>query len=218
MSKRGDTFEGQPPPLLEGGHGGDVPIGGDGRSLIRDGLFVTRRGMERVESAFKLAAEGVLDPGSSRQLLHYDASFDDYYLGIYILNLTPQHEIELKPLVKPGLARLRSLRAMLQVDFPTFKPGMSFQDSILDETVVADLIQFMQRVRTLVPYPTSMEAFGLGCVWMAFGIYGKGAGKSRERDLPALEKKDDEADPEHTAHPAWRQLKLRFPVSAFELN
>jgi hypothetical protein len=195
---------------------------------MKEGVFLSAPALERTRSAFAEVARSLADSGFKQSKLgselvdkvglRDDSGFDDYYLCLYISHLANIGSLHIEPNAKPGLSKLLALKALLDINLPEYKPGMTFDQTLLDEYLVADILLFTKAVKQIIPYATYVEGIGLGCVWLEFGVYGDRKGFTPGRDLPFLSKKVAEASSAETEHPAWRDAKMRFRVAAVELN
>lgn len=157
------------------------------------------------------------DAGFSDESIGEDASFDQWYLCLYLLRLTRQSSIPISQNnVSHDLREMFRLRTMHKLSLGPSGDLGSFSETLIDEHTVADIMLFTSRVRHLIPYETHVRSIETGCLWFEFSVYG--LPKKRVNDLPLLRKKDIEAGVDDTAHPEWRALKRRFKIEASELN
>lgn len=156
--------------------------------------------------------------------LQEDASYDDYYLHFYLLHLAQMPSVRISSSAGKGLSKLFDLSALLrfkndeydQFRLPVLSEKLTFEKSLINEFIVADVLYFASSVKELIPYPVGLEQLGLGCISLEFGIYGLGE-VPKDSSLPFLSKHDIEADIEHTKSERWRQVKQRFCVEQMQL-
>ena len=177
----------------------------------RGGLFLSAEGLARVRTAY----EALRGRGDSKVLLTAQAilgaeawrSFDDLYLAIYVGRLhTWKAATFIQPqLAKAGLKLARRLYVLLDIDVPTFVHSGSFEETLLSEFVVADLMQLRAAIQFMVPYPVRLERFSVGCIELEFGVWGPHDADPSD-ELPGLE------ESELRDLSTWQDLSRRFNV------
>jgi hypothetical protein len=188
--------------------------------MEKGGLFLTEKGFHVARGLYDLAMKGDnlnLVPLVRDKIRHAmsdeDSTFDDFYAAIYGLKLSNHREhFNVGKDGAPNSYRVAELKAMLGLEFHDFDRKASFDQSLINEYMVADVMSFNFALRDLLPYEVAIQKVGTGCLWLEYSIYGFGTEKARP-DLPQLSKRDVEwnksGDVPASAQ-AWFALKERF--------
>ena len=192
------------------------------------GIFLSPAGLKRVRSLFNeylISHERVREVRSERWFknagfpdmsIGEQATFDDWYVGLYLLRLSGLDHIDVKSEgVSSDLREMFRLRTMHRFALGDNEALTEFRDTLIDEHLVADVMLFSNAIRHLVPYEVHMRSIETGCLWFEFGVYG--SPKKSVQELPFLKKSDIEASADDTTHPGWAALKRRFKIEASEL-
>ena len=177
----------------------------------RGGLFLSVNGLKQVRAAYD-ALRGRGDAkvlAAAQATFGADAwrSFDDLYLALYVgrLHVWKARSFTHPWLAKAGLKLVRRLYVLLDIDVPAFAQDSDFEETLLSEFVVADLMHLRAAIQTLVPYPVRLERFSVGCIEMEFGVWGP-SDADPSHELPGLE------EGELRDMPTWQELSRRFNV------
>lgn len=143
------------------------------------------------------------------------ATFDDFYTAFYGVKLAGHDCFKVDRARQAQGERVASLRALLNIDLQKFNPRLTFDESLINEYDIADLMNFIGALREMIPYSVVVETLGLGCIWMEYGIYGN---RPRRGRLPFLDKAEIEAvlndeqrsEPSFSTASNWDNLKQRF--------
>lgn len=140
------------------------------------------------------------------------SSFDELYLALYCMALTGKHHASRHENDGPseGLRKRMSLRLLIDRDLPNVTRESTFEETLVDEFLVADLINLRARIEELVPYQTTLSEFGTGCIFLEFNIYASDEGP--KGPLPEMTRSFIESSP------AWNSVRDRFSISELELN
>lgn len=182
----------------------------------REGLFLSAVGLERVHAAYEaMRGRGKVDIlNSAPAALWGDrwSAFDDLYLALYVGRTQECHapagdhpsnwfDFDLEMACR--------LFVVLDVDFPSFDPKATFEQTLLNEYAVVDLMHFRAAVQRLLPYPIRLQRFRLGCVELEFGVWGPARRSEnifKPPELPGL-------DPAALRNKAsWQSISRRFKV------
>ncbi len=167
------------------------------------GLSLTTEGMDKAREAYRRYQESANDRDLRPRIDQYTArllgddwsNFDDIYVGFYALNLLTRRKISEEASENESGRVAPVVNVELDVAFPLVSRRTGFEQTLLDEFLVSDVIVAKQRIAQLIPYRTRLQSFSFGCVRMQFAILGfhsqgvttgpLGLNSSRLRDSPA---------------------------------
>jgi len=143
----------------------------------RGGLFLSEDGYTRVRRAYDaITGRGPISKLREAEGVLWEnrwTAFDDVYLAIYCSRLAAlKAPVEGGPkLERLDLTLACRLYVLLDMDIPHFSQNALFEETLISEYAVMDLMYFRGALQNLVPYPLRLERFALGCVEMEFGVY-----------------------------------------------
>jgi len=144
-------------------------------------------------------------------------SYDTVYLGLYTFNLAGIRkwvgESQTSPVITGGdTVSSATIETMLDLDLcPPYS-----KKRLLDERLVADLINFRSVLEQLVPFQTSLTSVGFGCFYMAFRVKVENF-TALQKVMPNVQKPAD-AVKHFIDENARSQLAAGFNVESLDIN
>lgn len=182
---------------------------------MNEGFFLSPEALEEAKELFAERFRSTKKDAAriyKRDLSSIDwTSFDELYLALYEFNLYGRRSRKLKQKKRPDtFAHRMSLRLLIDKDFPNIEDGQKFEQTLIDEFLISDLMKLRGRIEEIISYPVELREFGVGCIFLEFNIFGKP--NKTKKSLPSL-------DEDHIkSSRVWNSLKSRFEISELELN
>ena len=185
------------------------------------GVYISSDALNRSRDIFHAVVGGRSDllkkiEDKSHSVLFNEAwdEFDDIYVSLYYMNLTREGRVShikgLRSSLSHGRRAAANLTVILDTPFPAVstkaKSTLDFEETLFDETIVADLVRLRSGIYRLIPYPAQLSAVGVGCVYLEFAIFADVSPHSTRNKLIGFD-----ADTLAT-QPGWKRLWNKFHI------
>lgn len=200
-----------------------------GGYLPRRGLLLTSGGYRVVSETFLIFRKlnsGHRDLGvddfckysdalkdfSHKLWLPHWSDFDSVYCSMYMINCTTRRSAlrQNAHSVLDGQKLFAHIDILLDIEFQKVTPLDNFEDTLLDETKIANIMKIKHHLDAIVDYPLSLRAINFGCLFLSFDVWVSDNFKGKFQDLPGLSTAQIEGGND------WRAFRSTFPVA--EIN
>lgn len=184
------------------------------------GILITSDGVAAIKNIFSEmsdlnALNRVIYSRKMRgALFSENTDFDSFYSSLYAMQIGGVRyleseednclEHELKPILK--------LEILTDLSIARKSDSGEFRKSLIDEFLVADILNMRNSIADLIPLPTKLSAFETGCIFMRFNIYANINKKLEKAEAPGLSEEIINNSSQ------WKAIFENYKISEYQLS